>query len=286
MAIIFYMRIIDAHVHLWDTRMLIYPWLKDIPLLNHPFLLDDYRQAARGVPVDGIVFVQAEVEPTQALEEARWVSGIAGQEMLIRGIIPWAPLEKGAEARPFLQELLQLPLVKGIRRIIQFEPDPGFCLRPQFVQGVQLLAEFGWSFDICISHGQLENATTLVRKCPEVTFVLDHVAKPDIRRRLWEPWAANLRKLADLPNVFCKISGMVTEDDHAAWQPENLKPYAEHAIACFGFDRVIFGGDWPVVTRAADYTTWFRALESIIEGSSLEEQRKLYRDNAVRAYRL
>jgi len=278
--------VIDAHVHVWDTRALRYPWLKDVPLLNRPYLLSEYWQAVGKVPVEGIVFVQAEVDPAQALDEARWVSELAKTDTRIRGIVPWAPLEKGAEARPFLEALRQLPLVKGIRRIIQFEPDSGFSVRPQFVEGVRLLAELGWSFDICVSHRQLENATTLVRRCPEVSFVLDHIAKPGIQMGLREPWAEQMRQIADLPNVVCKISGLVTEADHAAWRVEDLKPYAEHTIACFGFDRVMFGGDWPVVTQAAEYTRWVGALDSILAGTPARNLRKLYHDNAARAYRL
>ena len=212
--------------------------------------------------------------------------GLARGEPRLKGIIPWAPLEKGEGARPFLERLARLPGVKGVRRIIQYEPDPEFCLRPDFVRGVQLLAEFGWSFDLCISHVHLKNTIELVRRCPGVSFVLDHVGKPNIKERIWQPWADELARLARLPNVACKVSGMVTEDDHGSWKRENLKPYIDHVLECFGFDRVVFGGDWPVVTLAASYPQWAEALEWALAGCTPAERSRLYRENALRIYRL
>ena len=278
--------IIDTHVHLWDTTKFTYPWLSDLPELASPHLPADYHAASACTRIEGMVFMQCDAAPSQSLAEARWVESLSQHEPRIRGIIPYAPLEKGAGSRPDLEELKSIPLVKGVRRLIQFEADTAFCIQPQFIKGVRLLAEYGLSFDICISHVQLANAVKMTQQCPEVSFLLDHIGKPDIRCSLTEPWAAELRALAKQPNVICKVSGMVTEADHAAWTKEDLKPYIDHVIECFGFDRLVYGGDWPVVNLAGGYGAWVAALDWALAGCTAEELRKLFHDNAVRVYRL
>ena len=278
--------VVDTHLHVWDPGRLRYAWLDDIPTLNRPHLLQEYDEVCGPVRVDKMVFVQCECESAQHQEEADWVASLARQDPRIEGIVPWAPLEQGEAARPALERLAQNPLVKGIRRIIQFEPDPEFCLRPGFVRGVQLLAELGMHFEICITHAQMENTIRTVRQCPDVRFILDHVGKPDIKGRVTEPWAANLRTLAAMPNVWCKVSGLVSEADHDHWTREDLKPYVDRVIDCFGFGRVMYGGDWPVATLATGYPRWVEALRWAVEGCSEAELRNLFRDNAISFYRL
>lgn len=268
--------IVDTHLHLWDLSRLRYPWLDGVPMLNKNHLIEDYRRACGPVKVEKLVFLQCECDPAQFQQEADWVTQVAQVEPRIRGIVPWAPLEKGEGARADLTRLAANRLIKGIRRIIQFEADPAFCLRPDFIRGVQLLAEFGLSFDLCINHTQLTNTIRLVRQCPQVPFVLDHMAKPDIKSGRLDPWRAEVRELAGLPNVWCKLSGLVTEADHAKWTPADLQPYLDHVIACFGFDRVMFGGDWPVSTQASDYPRWVNTLDAALAGAPAEQLRKLY----------
>jgi L-fuconolactonase len=176
--------------------------------------------------------------------------------------------------------------VKGIRRIIQFEPDPEFCLRADFVRGVKLLPRHGLTFDICINHTQLANTLKLVRQCPEVRFIMDHIAKPDIKSGLLDPWRAEMRALASLPNVWCKLSGLATEADHDNWTDTDLRPYIDHVIECFGFDRVIFGGDWPVSTLATDYPRWVATVDDAVKGASLDELQRLFVRNAEAFYRV
>jgi L-fuconolactonase len=214
------------------------------------------------------------------------VTEVARVDPRLRGIVPWAPLEKGEAAGDALAKLASNPLVKGIRRIIQFEPDPEFCLKPGFVRGVQALHAHGLSFDICINHTQLANTIKLVRQCPDVMFILDHIAKPDIKAGKLDPWRAQLRELAALPNTWCKMSGLVTEADHQKWTPGDLQPYIDHVMACFGWDRVMFGGDWPVSTQATDYPRWVNTLDAALKGASPEQLRKLYVTNAEKFYRV
>jgi L-fuconolactonase len=142
------------------------------------------------------------------------------------------------------------------------------------------------SFDLCINHTQLCNATELVRRCPNVRFILDHIAKPDIKAGLLDPWRVQLRELAARPNVWCKMSGLVTEADHQKWTPADLRPYIDHVIDCFGFDRVIFGGDWPVAAQATDFPRWVSTLDDALRGCSPDELHKLYVQNAEAFYRV
>lgn len=278
--------IVDAHLHLWDINGLRYPWLEAIPPLNRTFLLEDFNQACGPTEVGEMVFLQCECDPDQYVREVRWVASLAQCESRLRGIVSFAPLEKGAAVADELATLAEQGLVKGIRRIIQFEPDPDFCLRPDFIQAVRLLPEFGWTFDICIAHSQMANTVRFVTQCPDVRFVLDHIGKPDIRNHCLEPWRTQLRELSRLPNVHCKVSSLATEADHRCWTLQDLRPFVDHVFDCFGFERTFFGGDWPVSSQAASYPQCVETLERLIGGVSEEETRKLFRENAIAFYGL
>jgi L-fuconolactonase len=279
--------IIDTHVHLWDPNLLDYPWLNEVPPIQGPHTITDFQTSTGTVEVEKMVFLQCDCAREQSLAELDWVSRTAVGIPRIAGIVPFAPLERGEVVRVYLDEVKQNPLVKGVRRIIQHERDDvQFCLRPDFVRGVQLLAEYDLSFDLCIGHIHLPYTVELVRQCPNVRFVLDHIAKPDIKNGLLDPWREQIQRLAAFPNVWCKVSGLVTEADHETWRPEDLKPYLDHVVDTFGFGRLMFGSDWPVMTLAASYQRWVEALDWALQGSSEEELRKLYRENAVHFYRL
>lgn len=277
--------IVDTHVHLWHPKQLRYPWLKQVPLLNRPFLLKDYNAAIGDLEVASMVFVQCDTHPDDGLKETSWVTSLAARDPRIRGIVAWAPLEVGNCVAAFIEKLAEESLVKGIRRLIQGE-SVDFCIQPNFIDGVKTLSRHRLSFDLCIFHPQLANAIRLVEQCPDVQFILDHIGKPDIKNQLFEPWKQEIKVLADFPNVHCKISGVVTEADHENWSLDDVQPYIDHVIACFGFDRVIYGSDWPVSTLATDYRRWVETLQESVSGCSPEELRKLFHDNAVRFYKL
>jgi L-fuconolactonase len=278
--------IVDAHVHLADPQRFGYAWTKDAPSLNRRVVADDLMQAAAPVQIERFVFVEVDVDLPQHVAEAEWVDGMAESDPRIAGIVAALPLERGKAAADDLARLLRLKRLRGIRRLIQNQPDPDFCIRPDFVTGVKMLAKHDLVFDICIFHRHMANAIKLVRQCPEVRFMLDHIGKPGIKDGITEPWRQELKELASLPNVVCKISGVTTEADHKSWTREQLKPYIAHVIDCFGFDRVVFGGDWHVCELASPYPRWVEVLDWVIEGASAAEKRKLYRDNAIRVYRL
>ncbi len=277
--------IIDSHVHFWDPGRMEYPWLESLPPLHRPHLPSDFQAASSGVEVESVVFVQAEVARSRYRDEVEWVTSFAAGEPRVSGIVAWAPLEDGESAEGAVESLASNPLVKGIRRIIQSEAL-GFCLRDDFVEGVRLLPRFGLSFDLCVNHAQLANTVELVRRCPDGRFILDHIGKPDIATALFDPWKQHIRDLAAFPNVTCKMSGLVTEADHESWSPRDLTPYIDHVIESFGFDRVMYGSDWPVATLASDYPRWVATLEDAVTGCSAAERRMLFRDNAERIYRL
>ncbi len=278
--------IIDSHVHLYDPSVVRYSWMDDVAVLDGPHLPRDLTGEAGSCRIDGMVAVEVGADPDQQLPEAQWVARQARAEPQVRAIIASAPLEQGAAVAPLLRALQAVVPVRGVRRLLQDEPDPAFCLRDGFVEGVQLLPRLGLSFDLCVYHPQLPGAVELVRRCPEVRFVLDHIGKPGIKAGLLDPWREQVRALAALPNVWCKISGVATEADHAHWTAEQLLPYVRHAVNVFGFDRIMFGGDWPVLKRAGNYPDWVGVVLAAVAGCSPGERRKLFHDNAMVCYRL
>ncbi|MSP14345.1 MAG: amidohydrolase [Chloroflexi bacterium] len=279
--------IIDTHVHLWDPHHFRMFWLDDLPLLNKPYSLAEYNEHTQGIPIEALVYLQVEVAPPYALLEARWIAELAQRDPRIKGIVAWAPLEYGEQARAFLAALKDVsPLVKGIRRIVQSEPDDNFCLQPRFVRGTQILAEYGFTSDICINYRQLPATIKLVRQCPDTEFILDHIGKADIKSGNLDPWRAGISELASFPNVICKISGMVTEADHQKWTNDDLAPYVAHVLEAFGEDRVAYGGDWPVAFQASTYPRWVATLDQLTAHLSTPAKHKLWAENARRFYRL
>jgi L-fuconolactonase len=251
------------------------PWLDDDRVLNRAFEFADYQRDAASCSVAGIVYVQVDVTPAYGLLEAEWAV-----QQPVAGVVAYAPLEDGPLARAYLERLAALgPKVKGVRRLIQSESEPDFPLR--LVDGLRLLPSYGLSFDICVKHHQLARTVEMVGACPETPFILDHLGKPDVKAGLRDPWRSHVSALAELPNVTCKLSGLVTEADHARWTPEHLAPYVSHVLTAFGPDRVLFGSDWPVVTHAASFDQWVETLNALAPGHE-----QLWAANARRVYRL
>jgi L-fuconolactonase len=278
--------IIDSHVHLLDQKRFRYGWASGEPALARDWGIDELMRSAKPYEIEGVVFVEVDVDMPQYLDEADWIDGLARTDGRLKGAVVCLPLEQGAALEGEIARVAGLKTTRGVRRLIQNQPDPEFMLRPGLIEALKLLPKYGLSFDICIYHPQLGPTLEMVRRCPEVSFVLDHIAKPGIGDGLVEPWRTHVRELADLPNVVCKLSGLTTEAAHDAWAPEQLRPYIDHVAACFGPDRLLYGGDWPVSKLAGDYLQWLTTLEAATAHFSAEERRKLFRENARRVYRL
>ena len=264
--------------------MLRYAWLDGLPALNRDLLPGDFAVACRNSNVTKIIFVESGCLPAQNLAELDWIARLAKGEPRLKGIIAQASLERGALVRPDLDALGLYSMVKGVRRNLQEESDPDFCLRANFINGTRLLANAGFAFDLCIRADQLPAVSELVRRVPEVSFVLDHLGKPDVRGSKREPWATGLKMLASSPNVCCKVSGLTTEADWTHWHLDDLKFYFAWAVECFGFDRLLFGSDWPVATLATDYERWIDTVAALASAATESERIKLFQTNAERTY--
>ncbi len=276
------MQVIDSHVHFWDPNQLNYAWLNGINILNKPFLPSTYQENIQDIDVKHIVFVEANCADDQRLDEVKWIETLDDR---IQAIVAAAPLEHGDKAHPMLEQLAERHLVKGIRRGIQSE-DRGFSIQPSFVQGVQALAKYDLSFDILVVHHQLADILELVQQCPDIRFVVNHGAKPDIRTSLLDPWRDHIQALAKFENVTCKISGLITEANHDAWSANDLKPYIDHLLNVFGPQRLMFGSDFPVLNLAGTYTGWYSALHDILSELSDNEKSAIYFETARNFYRI
>jgi len=278
--------IVDSHVHLYDIERFRYGWLDNVPRLKRTSLIADYDRARGPVEIDKIVFAEVAIDPGLHLAEAEFVQGLADTDARLCAMVAHAPLEKGAAIEADLAALKRHSGLRGIRRLIETERDPSFCLAPPFIEALRLLPKHGLTFDICVKHWGLVYGIELARRCPEVSFILDHIGKPDIKNGLRQPWWDQIRELAALPNVVCKVSGVITEADHARWSGVEIKPYIAHVIECFGFDRVMYGSDWTVSELTHPYPAFVELLDEVVAGASDNERRKLYRDTAIRIYRL
>lgn len=274
---------IDAHMHFWNPDRWAYPWLDEVPSLRRPYLPTDL--STEGPYPDAVVFVEAGGGAGDGLAEVAWVEELAAEWPALAGIVAHAPLERGLDASSGVTRLAASELVKGIRRNLQGEDD-GFALEAPFRAGVGLLADHGLVADLCVRERQLAEVTELARLTPEVTFVLDHVGKPGIRSGRWQPWADDLARLAEQPNVFVKLSGLTTEADWNAWTPEQITPYLEHALAAFGPQRCMFGGDWPVSTLATSYGDWYDVVAGVLANHPAADRAEVFSGVAARVYRL
>jgi L-fuconolactonase len=242
---------IDAHQHFWRYHAAEYDWIDDsMSRLRRDFLPGDLEAELRQTGFDSSIAVQAR----QSLEETHWLLQLAADSPRIAGVVGWVDL-RSPDARRQLENLRRETKLVGVRHVVQSEPDDRFMLQPEFLRGIAMLEGFGLTYDILIYPRHLGVAAEFVQRFPRQRFVLDHLAKPLIKKGIVEPWKADLRELAKWPNVFCKLSGMVTEADWASWKAKDFGPYLEAAFEYFGPQRLMIGSDWPVCTVAGSYST-------------------------------
>jgi predicted TIM-barrel fold metal-dependent hydrolase len=279
------MQIIDTHQHLWDPDLFRYSWLNSLPPLNRPFRMPDYLEAAKRLNVVKSVHLEADVDEPYMLDETRHLLELADQpDNPLEGIVACGRPEN-EDFKSYLDQIASHPKLKGIRRVLHTQADE-VGQGATFINNVAALSAYGLSFDLCVLARQLPLAIKLVSKCPDVVFILDHCGVPQVKERNLDPWRSYIAEIARFPNVCCKISGLVAYADPQRWTAEDLRPFVEHAIASFGWDRVLFGSDWPVCTLSASYQQWVEALQAITQGAGEVNQRKLFHDNAIRVYRL
>jgi L-fuconolactonase len=274
--------LIDAHQHFWRYDEREYGWIDDsIAALRRDFLPDDLKPELERNGFQGCVAVQAR----QTLEETRWLLELAERAPFILGVVGWVDL-RSPRLRFELESFAQKSKLVGVRHIVQSEPDERFLLQPDFLRGIAMLEEFDLAYDILIYPRHLPVAAEFVARFPRQRFVLDHLAKPAIKSGALDPWSRGIRELAAFKNVFCKVSGLVTEADWQAWKPEDMRPYLEVAFECFGPSRLMVGSDWPVCTVAAPYSRMMDMVKDYLGKYSAEERDAVLGGNAAKFWRL
>jgi len=273
---------IDSHQHFWIYNPSEYGWISnEMEILQKNYLPDQLQTELLSIGFDGSIVVQAR----QSLEETKWILNLAEQNSFIKGVVGWVDLcSPGIE-----EELIQFsghPKLVGLRHVIHDEPDDNFILRKDFLNGIAYLKKFGLTYDILIFPRHLPNAIQFVSQFPEQLFVLDHLAKPLIKDKKVSPWRKDIEKLARFKNVYCKLSGMVTEADVKNWTQEDLIPYLDIVFAAFGTDRLMIGSDWPVCRVAGLYKQVMEVVLDYIETYPAEDKNKILGKNALKAYQL
>ncbi len=272
---------VDSHHHLWHYTPEAYGWIDDsMRVLRRDFLPPDLALETSATQIDATIAVQA----WQTLEETHWLLSLAAESPLIHGVVGWAPIAS-KDFPTILDQLTGNPLLKGLRHVVQAEPD-GFLDAPAFNRGIESLLSTGLVYDILIFARQLAEATRFVDRHPAQSFVLDHVAKPDIKHDSFATWHAAIRELARRQNVTCKLSGMVTEADFHTWSPAQLQPYFDTVLEAFGPERLMFGSDWPVLTVACGYARWVETVDAWLAPLSHKERAAIQGETAARIYSL
>ena len=273
---------IDTHHHFWKYSTQDYGWMSDrMQVIRRDFLPADLKAEISAAGIDGVVSVQAR----QELRENSFLLDFAAQNDFIRGVVGWVPLID-ANVKGELERLASNKKLKGIRHVLHDEADERYMLRDDFNRGIGLLKDFNLAYDILIFEKHLPQTLQFVDRHPEQVFVLDHVAKPRIKDGYLSPWQSNIVQLAHRPNIYCKISGMVTEADWQNWTEEQLQPYLETVLGAFGTKRLMFGSDWPVCLLACPYKRWVEVVEHFLSQLSADEQARIMGQNAAEVYRL
>ena len=275
-------RKIDAHQHFWQYDPAEHAWMTDkLAALRRDFMPQDLKPLLQTLDFDGCVTVQVR----QNIDETRWLLELADRHDSIRGVVGWVDL-RSPQLRSQLDHFAGHPKFVGVRHIVQDEPDDRFMLRDDFRRGIAQLAAFGLTYDVLVYPRQLPAAIALVEEFPGQPFVLDHIAKPPIAEGRLAPWESDLRRLARLPNICCKLSGMVTEANWKAWQPGDFHRYLDVVFEAFGPDRLMIGSDWPVCTLSADYAAAMRIVLDYISQLPPAAQDGILGENCARFYGL
>ena len=276
--------IIDTHQHLWDLSRFRLPWHKEVPAMAKSHLMSDYLAATAGLGVVKTVYMEVDVDPAQQTAEADYVTELCQRDdnPMAAAVISGRPSEEGFRA--YVTRYRGSRYIKGLRQVLHgASTPPGYCLDPKFVAGIRLLGELGLSYDLCMRPEELTDAAKLIDACPDTRFILDHCGNVKSSSRDRSAWQRDIAQVAQRKNVVGKVSGQI-DKAKPGWTAEDLTPIVRHTCEVFGPDRVMFGGDWPVCTLGGTLRQWVEALRSIVADQSLEQQRKLFHDNAAKFY--
>ncbi|RUW94556.1 amidohydrolase [Mesorhizobium sp. M7A.F.Ca.US.010.02.1.1] len=277
--------IIDTHLHLIDRSALRYPWLAGVPALNRDFSYEDYAVEAQRVGVERVLHMEVDVDAADIEAETARVEGLSRQpSSMLAGVIASCRPEEGDFAAYLERQRANL-FVKGFRRVLHVVPDE-LSEGAVFRASIKRLGGTGLTFDLVVLPHQIPRAIVLADLAPDVTFVLDHCGVPDIKGKSEHPWREHMSDIARRPNVMAKISGVVAYADAGSWTVETLRPYVEHTINSFGWDRVVWGSDWPVCTLGGGLSTWVAATHALLSGCSISERDRLLSGNARKLWRL
>ena len=269
--------IVDAHQHFWQVGRFDYPWMtSDLGILYRNYLPSDVPGG-----VDQIVVVQA----SNSVAESRWLLQLADEYRFIAGVVGWVDLAS-TDVDEQLGELTPRPKFKGVRHLVESEPADDWLVQPAVISGLQRLSEYGLSYDLLVHSRHLRHARTVVERFPELSFVIDHLAKPPIAKHGFDEWARNFQPLAKSPNVYCKLSGLVTEANWNSWTKDDLRPYVEYALELFGPQRLMFGSDHPVCLLAASYERVLGSFQELLADLSQEDRDLIFAHNARTFYGL
>lgn len=272
---------IDSHQHFWQYNPVRDGWItEEMNIIRRDFLPHDLYLLLQENHIDGSVAVQAD----QDEKENEFLLGLAAKYDFIKGVVGWVDL-KADNLEEKLVYYKSLPLLKGFRHIVQAEPD-GFLNDKQFIKGVSLLGQYDYSYDILVYNRQLEEVLRFIEQLPVQRLVIDHCAKPGIKNHEIGNWAQQMREIAGYKHVYCKISGLFTEADQAGWRAEDFYPYLDVVTDAFGFDRIMFGSDWPVCLLAATYKQSCDVLEQYFSRFKPEQYTLFWGENAIRFYQL
>jgi L-fuconolactonase len=273
---------IDAHQHLWKYSPAEYPWISEnMDTLRRDFLIQDLVGVLEESHIEGVITVQA----TQTLGETQWLLDLARSYDFIRGVVGWVALTDPKVKRD-LEQLSTYAKLKSVRHLLHDEPDDFYMLREDFNRGINLLNDFDLRYDLLIFERHLQQTIEFVDRHPNQIFILDHMAKPRIREGMISPWKENLTELARRENVFCKLSGLVTEASWQSWTEADLDPYLQVVLTAFGAKRVMFGSDWPVLLLGSSYKRWMDTVRRGISHLSEYEQERIVGKTAVEVYGL
>jgi L-fuconolactonase len=271
---------IDAHQHFWQYDPVEYGWIPDSAgVLRRDYLPAQLKPLLSAHGLDGAVAVQAR----QTLAENDFLLKLADENDVVKAVVGWVDL-RSPDAEEQLERYAAHPKFRGVRHVVQDEPDDAFLLRDDFRRGIELLAAFGLTYDILIYHRHLPFAVELVKRYPNQPFILDHIAKPDIKNGTIAPWDGHIRQLAAYGNVSCKLSGMVTEADWSGWKADDFKPYLDVITEAFGPERLMIGSDWPVCTLSADYGTTMGIVMDYIKNWDEDSREAVLGRNCAKVY--